>query len=109
MYRGDLFLRGFDQDVREHLLEELQRNTDIDIQFQTDPVEIIKNNDNGDNIDSIDTVSILTKGGGIQGRVVTKIPASERSVGGSGGDIGMAATATTTAAAAESGGFFLNI
>jgi len=42
---------------------------------------------------------------------VTKIPASERSVGGSGGDIGMAATAsaTTTAAAAESGGFFLNI
>jgi len=68
-----------------------------------------KNNDNCDNIDSIDTVSILTKGGGIQGRVVTKIPASERSVGGSGGDIGMAATATTTAAAAESGGFFLNI
>jgi len=60
MYRGDLFLRGFDQDVREHLLEELQRNTDIDIQFQTDPVEIIKNNDNGDDGTSL---TVVTKAG----------------------------------------------
>lgn len=45
MYRGDLFLRGFDMDVRNHLLEELQRNTNIDIQLQTTPTEIIKNGD----------------------------------------------------------------
>jgi len=59
MYRGDLFLRGFDLDVREHLLEELQRNTDIDIQFQTDPVEIIKNNDNNDGT----SLTVVTKDG----------------------------------------------
>jgi glutathione reductase (NADPH) len=45
MYRGDLFLRGFDQDVREHLRDEMIRNTGIDVQFNTNPVEIIKNDD----------------------------------------------------------------
>eukprot|EP00542_Grammatophora_oceanica_P013746 CAMPEP_0194054206 /NCGR_PEP_ID=MMETSP0009_2-20130614/52674_1 /TAXON_ID=210454 /ORGANISM="Grammatophora oceanica, Strain CCMP 410" /LENGTH=485 /DNA_ID=CAMNT_0038702611 /DNA_START=19 /DNA_END=1476 /DNA_ORIENTATION=- len=45
MYRGDLFLRGFDQDMREHLREEMERNTDIDLQFNTNPKEIIKNDD----------------------------------------------------------------
>jgi glutathione reductase (NADPH) len=45
MYRGDMFLRGFDMDMRTHLHEEMERNTDIDIQFNTDPVEIIKNDD----------------------------------------------------------------
>eukprot|EP00751_Fragilariopsis_kerguelensis_P011742 CAMPEP_0170774614 /NCGR_PEP_ID=MMETSP0733-20121128/10059_1 /TAXON_ID=186038 /ORGANISM="Fragilariopsis kerguelensis, Strain L26-C5" /LENGTH=548 /DNA_ID=CAMNT_0011117197 /DNA_START=128 /DNA_END=1775 /DNA_ORIENTATION=+ len=59
MYRGDLFLRGFDLDVREHLLEELKRNTDIDIQFQTDPVEIIKNHDKNDG----ESLTVVTKDG----------------------------------------------
>jgi glutathione reductase (NADPH) len=45
MYRGDLFLRGFHQDMREHLKEEMERNTNIDVQFNTDPKEIIKNDD----------------------------------------------------------------
>jgi len=45
MYRGDMFLRGFDNDMRTHLHEEMERNTDIDIQFNTDPTEIIKNDD----------------------------------------------------------------
>jgi len=45
MYRGDLFLRGFDQDMREHLKEEMTTNSDIDVQFNTDPQEIIKNDD----------------------------------------------------------------
>ena len=45
MYRGDLFLRGFDQDMREHLRDEMERNSDIDIQFNTQPTEIIKNDD----------------------------------------------------------------
>ena len=45
MYRGDLFLRGFDDDMRQHLKEELTRNTDIDIQFGQTPTEIIKNDD----------------------------------------------------------------
>ncbi len=45
MYRGDLFLRGFDQDMREHLRDEMERNTDIDVQFNTNPKEIRKNSD----------------------------------------------------------------
>jgi glutathione reductase (NADPH) len=45
MYRGDLFLRGFDQDMREHLKEEMERNSGIDLQFNTNPAEIIKNED----------------------------------------------------------------
>lgn len=45
MYRGDLFLRGFDNDMREHIKEEMSVNTDIDLQFNTDPREIIKNDD----------------------------------------------------------------
>jgi len=45
MYRGDLFLRGFDQDMREHLRDEMERNTGIDVQFNTNPKEIIKNDD----------------------------------------------------------------
>jgi len=45
MYRGDLFLRGFDMDMREHLREEMERNTKVDIQFNTNPTEIIKNDD----------------------------------------------------------------
>lgn len=55
MYRGDLFLRGFDQDMREHLKDEMERNTKIDLQFNTDPVEIIKNDDG--------TLTIVTKDG----------------------------------------------
>lgn len=45
MYRGDMFLRGFDQDMRDHLREEMERNTKIDLQFKTNPTEIIKNED----------------------------------------------------------------
>jgi glutathione reductase (NADPH) len=45
MYRSDLFLRGFDMDMRVHLKEEMQRNTKIDIQFNTNPAEVIKNAD----------------------------------------------------------------
>ena len=45
MYRGDMFLRGFDNDMRTHLHEEMERNTKIDIQFNTNPTEIIKNDD----------------------------------------------------------------
>jgi len=45
MYRGDMFLRGFDNDIRNHLYEEMERNTNIDIQFNTDPTEIVKNDD----------------------------------------------------------------
>jgi glutathione reductase (NADPH) len=45
MYRGELFLRGFDYDMRVHLKEEMERNTNIKIHFKTDPKEIIKNDD----------------------------------------------------------------
>jgi glutathione reductase (NADPH) len=55
MYRGDLFLRGFDQDVREHLRDEMVQNTGIDVQFNTNPVEIIKNDDG--------SFTVVTEGG----------------------------------------------
>lgn len=45
MYRKDLFLRGFDDDMRNHIYEEMKRNTSIDIQFNTNPTEIIKKED----------------------------------------------------------------
>jgi glutathione reductase (NADPH) len=45
MYRKDLFLRGFDYDMRVHMKEEMERNTNIHLQFNTDPKEIIKNDD----------------------------------------------------------------
>jgi glutathione reductase (NADPH) len=45
MYRGDLFLRGFDLDMRNHIKEEMENNSNIDLQFNTDPTEIIKNDD----------------------------------------------------------------
>mmetsp|Transcript_14487 Transcript_14487/g.40308 ORF Transcript_14487/g.40308 Transcript_14487/m.40308 type:complete len:488 (+) Transcript_14487:116-1579(+) len=45
MYRKDLFLRGFDGDMRKHIYEEMSRTTDIDIRFNTNPTEIIKNED----------------------------------------------------------------
>merc|ERR1712238_24815 len=45
MYRGDLFLRGFDGDMRNHLKEEMATNTNINMQFNTNPAEIIKNKD----------------------------------------------------------------
>ena len=45
MYRRDLFLRGFDRDMRELLKEEMERNSSIDVQFNTNPAEIIKNDD----------------------------------------------------------------
>lgn len=45
MYRGDLFLRGFDNDMRNHIKEEMETNSNIDLQFNTDPTEIVKNAD----------------------------------------------------------------
>ncbi|CAJ1947285.1 unnamed protein product [Cylindrotheca closterium] len=45
MYRGDLFLRGFDNDMRAHLKEEMETNSKINLQFNTNPTEIVKNDD----------------------------------------------------------------
>lgn len=45
MYRGDLFLRGFDGDMRNHLKEEMENNSGIDVKFNTDPKEISKKDD----------------------------------------------------------------
>lgn len=64
MYRKDLFLRGFDYDMRKHIYEEMSRTTDIDIRFNTNPTEIIKNKDNtftvvcGEN-DSVDCDAVM--------------------------------------------------
>lgn len=43
-YRGDLFLRGFDQDVREHLHQELSKK-DMTLRFNCDVQRIDKNED----------------------------------------------------------------
>ncbi|KAL7468637.1 hypothetical protein ACHAXS_008875, partial [Conticribra weissflogii] len=45
MYRKDLFLRGFDMDMREHLKEEMENNSNINLRFNTDPKEIVKKED----------------------------------------------------------------
>lgn len=45
LYRKDLFLRGFDNDFRKHIYEEMDRNTNIDIRFNTNAKEIVKNED----------------------------------------------------------------
>jgi glutathione reductase (NADPH) len=45
IYRGELFLRGFDMDMRLLLKEEMGKNPNIDIQFKKNPKEIIKNAD----------------------------------------------------------------
>jgi glutathione reductase (NADPH) len=44
LYRGDLFLRGFDQSVRRHLVEELTKRG-LKLQFNTDIVQIDKQSD----------------------------------------------------------------
>jgi len=57
MYRKDLFLRGFDDDMRKHIHEEMDRNTNIDIRFNTNPTEIIKKEDGG--------FTVVTEGGNV--------------------------------------------
>lgn len=44
MYRGELFLRGFDNEVREHLAEQM-RTQDVDLRFGTDIAKVVKNTD----------------------------------------------------------------
>lgn len=44
LYRGDLFLRGFDQSVREHLRDEMQRKG-VDLQFEADITRIDQQSD----------------------------------------------------------------
>jgi len=44
-YRGDLFLRGFDEDMRVHIKEEMSANSNIDLKFNCNPTEILKNPD----------------------------------------------------------------
>merc|ERR1711937_338314 len=58
MYRGDLFLRGFDQDMREHLKEEMTTNSDIDLRFNTDPASIVKDETTG-------VLTVTTKDGDV--------------------------------------------
>ena len=41
IYRGELFLRGFDQDVREHLATEMRRGR-VDLRFETNITRIDK-------------------------------------------------------------------
>ena len=44
LYRGDLWLRGFDQDVRTHLKTEYDRQG-IDVRFKTNVTRLDKNAD----------------------------------------------------------------
>ncbi|MHC8351079.1 glutathione-disulfide reductase [Pseudomonas sp. RT4P38] len=44
LYRGDLFLRGFDQSVRTHLVQELTKRG-LQLEFNTDIVQIDKQSD----------------------------------------------------------------
>lgn len=44
LYRGDLFLRGFDDDIRKTLAEEM-RKRGVDVRFKTDIIKIEKSGD----------------------------------------------------------------
>ena len=44
LYRGEMFLRGFDNDVRNHLAEEMKKK-EIDLRFNTNICEVKKNDD----------------------------------------------------------------
>jgi len=75
MYRGDLFMRGFDHDMRELIRDEMNENTGIDLQFNTNPAEIIKNDDgsltvvteNGDKVDCDCVLMATGRNGNIDG------------------------------------------
>lgn len=41
LYRGEMFLRGFDNDIRSHLAEQMEK-AGIGLKFKTDPVKIEK-------------------------------------------------------------------
>jgi len=60
MYRRDLFLRGFDMDVRVHLKEELERNPNISLHFSTNPKEIVKKEDGSFTVNTEDGKSVDT-------------------------------------------------
>eukprot|EP00526_Cylindrotheca_closterium_P011675 CAMPEP_0113646910 /NCGR_PEP_ID=MMETSP0017_2-20120614/24803_1 /TAXON_ID=2856 /ORGANISM="Cylindrotheca closterium" /LENGTH=479 /DNA_ID=CAMNT_0000558879 /DNA_START=78 /DNA_END=1517 /DNA_ORIENTATION=- /assembly_acc=CAM_ASM_000147 len=60
MYRRELFLRGFDMDIREFLKEELERNPNITIHFKTNPKEIIKKDDGSFVVNTEDGASVET-------------------------------------------------
>mmetsp|Transcript_21505 Transcript_21505/g.42246 ORF Transcript_21505/g.42246 Transcript_21505/m.42246 type:complete len:489 (-) Transcript_21505:215-1681(-) len=45
MYRRDLFLRGFDRDVRKHLADEMSRVPNLELKFNTNPAKIEENPD----------------------------------------------------------------
>jgi glutathione reductase (NADPH) len=42
LYRGDLFLNGFDRDVRETLAAEMRKHRNIDLRFKTDIAKVEK-------------------------------------------------------------------
>lgn len=44
LYRSDLFLRGFDKEVREHLAEQM-RTSGVDVRFNSDIAKVVKNDD----------------------------------------------------------------
>ncbi|CAJ1961385.1 unnamed protein product [Cylindrotheca closterium] len=45
MYRKELFLRGFDMDVRLHLKEEMEKIPNVTLHFSMNPKEIVKKDD----------------------------------------------------------------
>lgn len=59
LYRGNLFLRGFDNEVRAHLAEQMEHQEKMDVRFNCNPAEIKKQGDgsftvvleNGESID----------------------------------------------------------
>jgi glutathione reductase (NADPH) len=55
LYRGELFLRGFDKDVRTTLAEEMAKKG-LDLRFETDVATIEKNSD---------ALTVNLKGGGV--------------------------------------------
>ena len=42
LYRGPMFLRGFDDDIRRHLYNEMKEGLGIDVRLETNPAKVEK-------------------------------------------------------------------
>lgn len=67
LYRGEMFLRGFDNSCREHLLDEMKKKG-VDVRLKTNPAKVEKNasgkltvtNEDGSVLDNVDLVMYAT-------------------------------------------------
>lgn len=57
VYRRDVFLRGFDRDIREHIADQMKKSG-VDLRFNTDLKKVVKNSDGSLTATTKDDVAI---------------------------------------------------